>query len=256
MSETGNQRPDATDVAVRVIVLRHVIGYGQNLPDPFELEDASATWTDDERLVIEDESRRVRDDYWATLGEFSAHLSPKEREFSQMSIADYDPFRMIDVSWRLEALGMLLWALGYVENLPSYDTQFGVEDIEIFTKTDPQIFFDNAKLRPQEELDKARDNAEAWNWRSRTRQLIEDGTAFPDDAELASAGFSSFDDIVRNASKINTENGTFNAIDEDWPAFGKAYRDLSEDEWYLVQSITMERHFALNWLCGHAPNNY
>jgi len=45
------------------------------------------------------------------------------------------------------------------------------------------------------------------------------------------------------------------SIDEDFPAFGRAYRDLSSDEWAAVKSIAMERHFALNWLCGYAPEN-
>ncbi len=36
---------------------------------------------------------------------------------------------------------------------------------------------------------------------------------------------------------------------------GKAYRDLDDDEWSTVSSIAMERHFALNWLSGYAPNN-
>ena len=43
--------------------------------------------------------------------------------------------------------------------------------------------------------------------------------------------------------------------DEDCAAFGKPYRELTEDEWQMTTSITVERHFALNWLCGYAPNN-
>ena len=37
----------------------------------------------------------------------------------------------------------------------------------------------------------------------------------------------------------------------DFPAFGKAYRNLSEDEYEQATSIAMERHLALNWLCGY-----
>jgi hypothetical protein len=44
-------------------------------------------------------------------------------------------------------------------------------------------------------------------------------------------------------------------IDEDFPAFGRAYRDLSPEQWSLANSIAVERHFALNWLCGHARGN-
>ena len=58
------------------------------------------------------------------------------------------------------------------------------------------------------------------------------------------------------------ENGTLpkaqslpEMIDNDFPAMGKAYRELDGREWSEVRSITMERHYALNWLCGLAPNN-
>jgi hypothetical protein len=44
-------------------------------------------------------------------------------------------------------------------------------------------------------------------------------------------------------------------VDEDFAVGGKAYRDLSAEEFANVTSITVERHFALNWLCGRAPEN-
>jgi hypothetical protein len=46
-----------------------------------------------------------------------------------------------------------------------------------------------------------------------------------------------------------------NAIGEDFPALGRSYRELSADEWSRLRSIAMERHLALNWLCGFAPGN-
>lgn len=73
---------------------------------------------------------------------------------------------------------------------------------------------------------------------------------------MREAGLISFDSVVRQSVQNHSGDGTFEtAIDEDYPAFGKAYRDLSADEWAIVQSITMERHFALNWLCGYAPGH-
>ena len=44
-------------------------------------------------------------------------------------------------------------------------------------------------------------------------------------------------------------------IADDFPAKGKAYRDLTAEEWSELRSITAERHYALNWLCGRAPKN-
>ena len=34
-----------------------------------------------------------------------------------------------------------------------------------------------------------------------------------------------------------------------------SYRDLTDEEWSSIRSIAFERHFALNWLCGYAPDN-
>jgi hypothetical protein len=44
-------------------------------------------------------------------------------------------------------------------------------------------------------------------------------------------------------------------IEEDFPAKGKAYRELSAEEWSEVRSVTFERHIALNWLCGYSLGN-
>src|SRR5579871_4960160 len=43
--------------------------------------------------------------------------------------------------------------------------------------------------------------------------------------------------------------------DGDFPAFGNPYWDISEEEYSIATSIAVERHQALNWICGRAPNN-
>jgi imidazolonepropionase-like amidohydrolase len=44
--------------------------------------------------------------------------------------------------------------------------------------------------------------------------------------------------------------GVFTAIGGDFPAFGKAYGSLSEEEWSATHQIALSRLRALNWLCG------
>ena len=65
----------------------------------------------------------------------------------------------------------------------------------------------------------------------------------------------SLGDIVRMAAQNAAADGLFEAIDGDFPAFGRPYAQLTADEWFQVTSIAMERHRALNWLCGYAPGN-
>ncbi len=58
------------------------------------------------------------------------------------------------------------------------------------------------------------------------------------------------------AAEKAAEDGLFDrAIEGDFPAHGRSYAQLTADEWSAVSSIAMERHKALNWLCGYAPGN-
>lgn len=183
-------------------------------------------------------------------------FTPWERAFLTEASAAASQQNLVQASWRVEALGVLLWSLQRIPWLPAPDEQF-THDIAEKLPANAGDFFKTASLRPREELEKQRELAELWHWRSRTRQLVEKGEPFP--AMPPNPGgpeFRSYDDIVRFTSKAAKEKGDFaEIIEEDFPARGKAYRNLTADEWSEVSSITMERHFALNWLCGHAPGN-
>ena len=73
---------------------------------------------------------------------------------------------------------------------------------------------------------------------------------------MKAAGYHSYDDIVRHVARNAARQGTIpTCIEDDFPARGKAYRALSKEEWSEVTSIAVERHYALNWLCGHATEN-
>lgn len=250
------ERPDAIDVAIRAVVLRHVVSYGSLLPLPDSVRSNSLWWTDAEKREFSRDSQRSRDEFWKRLGPYRKHLSPKETVFSRMTLDSVADQPIVDAGWRIESLLTLLWALNVVDRLPDYDVQAHPDMMNGFRDAEMDEFVRGAELRPREEIDHARDVAESWHWRSRTRGLIEDGAEFPKDPQLAAAGFYSFDDIVRKTAALHADDGTFSAmIDEDYPALGKAYRDLTAEEWWNVRSVTMERHFALNWLCGYAPGH-
>lgn len=98
--------------------------------------------------------------------------------------------------------------------------------------------------------------AELWHWRSRTRQLMEAGHPFQPSEAMQKAGLNTMEDVIRMSAEEAVKRGDLpQCIANDYPTRGKAYRDLNADEWYEVSSVTFERHFALNWLCGHAPLN-
>jgi hypothetical protein len=251
-------RPTAQDAANRLLVLKHLILTGHAGP-PREVVDALL-----KNLPAEKHAEfiagadRKRDELCQRLQREGLwkHASPREHEYFQANIFDRTHQQHVNASWRLEAAQTLMWALGLVDRLPPYDTQADGELLKKLPHDDPATFVRAARLRDRTQLDGARDAAELWHWRSRTRQLIERGEALPSDENLRAAGIRSFDDIVRRAAQAAAESGLFRAcIDGDFPVRGVAYRDLGTEEWSEVQSISMERHFALNWLCGYAPGN-
>jgi hypothetical protein len=218
----------------------------------------TASWGADERAEFERLGEAQRGEFWRALREAGLwpHLSPLERAHAESTIATMTERQQMDASWRIEAAQTLMWALGMLSELPPYDTAASHDLLQQIPSREVEAFVQSAALRDPADLDAARDTAELWHWRSRTRQLIERGDAFPDDPQMKAAGFQSYDDIARFAARNAAEQGTIPpCIGDDFPAKGKAYRDLTPEEWSEVGSITVERHFALNWLRGHAPNN-
>lgn len=247
--------PDASAVAIRSLILRAVVSYGNQTPAPEAIADERIWWTDNEWSSFVKESRREQDAIWNQLGKYKKQLSPSEKVLSLTTVETITHQQLANATWRAESLGVVLWALNFVDRILPYDQSTGPDFIGKFWQAENEDFVSSSPLRSREEIGHARDIAESWHWRSRTRQIVEDGTPFPDDPSFREAGFFSFDDIVRKTANFHADEGMFIAISEDYPVYGKAYRDMSEDEWSTIRSITMERHFALNWLCGYAPNH-
>jgi hypothetical protein len=58
----------------------------------------------------------------------------------------------------------------------------------------------------------------------------------------------------RRATSWRAEGAIPEPIDGDFPAFGKAFRELAADEHAAVAATALERLYALNWLCGYASD--
>ena len=144
---------------------------------------------------------------------------------------------VVDALWRGEALGTLLWAVGLVE-LPPYDEPFDHAELV-------DVPLENAELRDAEEVERERDSAQLWHWRARTTILQDDPSV-----ELPER-WESFDQLVAATAMRGFERGLLPApMRGDFRAFGKVYRHLTPDQHSEAMSIALERHHALNWLCG------
>ncbi len=250
--------PSPADVATRAIVLKYLVVYALAVPPRDILQPVMQDWSDGERQEYEEQDVAFRKDFWSGLGSLQSALSPWERSFSSATSSTMSRQQQVNATWRVESFQVLIWALGILPKLPPYSVQADHELLKAFPPDsfDPADFISTANLLPAQRIASARSRAELWHWRSRTYELMREGKALPDTAELRSAGFESYDDVVRfTVEKMVEQKSLPRSIDGDFPVRGKAYRDLSDEEWATVNSITTERHFALNWLCGLAPAN-
>jgi hypothetical protein len=189
---------------------------------------------------------------WLREEQLWGSLSARERKLLQKPLGTWSLRDRIDVSWRSEALHVILWALERQESVLPYDHQAGdlePEMIKILGVLKPtQHFMKQAKLRPQAEIEKARLTAETWHWRSRTTLLQKSPDKYKPPEDLT------FQQIISMSVEWAQKEGLFKPIGDDYPAFGKPYSELSDDEWSTMTSIAMERHYGLNWLCGYSAD--
>jgi hypothetical protein len=144
---------------------------------------------------------------------------------------------VVDAVWRGEALGTLLWSLQLAE-LPPYDRSFVPDEVAAVAPED-------GELRDGEEIELERESARLWHWRARTSELQAAGRL-----ELPER-YSNVDQLIGATAMRGYEQGVLPApLRGDFRAFGKVYRHLSPEERAEAHSIALERHHALNWLCG------
>jgi hypothetical protein len=250
--EVNRTPPDASTVMKRVIVLKHIFVKALATPPPEYLAQckerwSAAEWNDFVEGIRSQNTQQVerlrRSGLWNAMDQ-------EERNFMAAGPPEVTQQALVDASWRVESLVCLLWALGYVSELLPYDQQGDPKLTNNLPLESVEVLIKKATLRPLTLIEKQRDLAELWHWRSRTRQLQESGH----DSKLPRN--MTMENVLQLASARAAADGVIPApIKNDFPAFGKAYRDLTDQEYSQATSIAQERHHAFNWLCGFAPGN-
>jgi hypothetical protein len=144
---------------------------------------------------------------------------------------------VVDAIWRGEALGTLLWAL-QLEELPPYDRPFDAEDVA-------EAPLDEARLREPGEIALEQESARLWHWRARTTQVQATGGV-----ELPER-YATFDQLIAATAMRGYEQGVLPPpMRGDFRAYDRVYRHLTPEQHAEAHSIAVERHHALNWLCG------
>ncbi len=250
-----NLRPTAQEAAQRLIILRSQVAHAVLNPPPSYLAEQLQESSDADRKKSIHEWDERRNSLCAALrvsGLWDV-MTQSEQQFISTSAYELDQEIYYDAGWKVEAAVCLMWALGMISELPPYDSE---TDPKIIVKIPPDHdhilqLIKQAKLRKEAEIDEARDTAELWHWRSRTRELEEQGVIPPKKSR-----FATMDEVVRFTAAKHFEEGRLPPLIEgDFPAFEKAYRDLTDKEWTNIRCVSFERHHTFNWLCGYAPKN-
>lgn len=178
-------------------------------------------------------------------------LEDAEREFMQTGPFETTMRQRIDAGWLAESIMCLFWALGRREEILPYDQEADPRSNWLHKDEKTRDLFREAVFRPEAEIDRQRELAELWHWRCRTQTLLATGKipdTLPNGTKMA--------EVIRLAADKAAEwNVLAQPIENDFPAFGKPFRDVSEEELSRLTSIAMERHKAFNWLCGYAEGN-
>ena len=183
---------------------------------------------------------------WMDREGVRARLSKRERSAMETPLGGWEERGVAELSWRIEAVGALLWSVGLVPAIAPYDTMSELDEVipglGVFESSAPLM----TRLRAQDEraMSAQRDIAEIWHWRARTAELQRRSGLLPAPQNLQSA--------LERARAA----GAFDAIPTsgDLLAFGKPYRDLSVEELTTCAAIARERHHALNWACGRSTD--
>ncbi|HSV86040.1 MAG TPA: DUF4272 domain-containing protein, partial [Levilinea sp.] len=179
--------------------------------------------------------------------DLTQHLSRSECSLLYKLPGSWKHTDINSAAWRTDALGSLLWALSYFEELPPYDLKFNrkmvLDTTGVLAYT--TNFAQCALLRPVNQIRHARSVAELWHWRSHTRSRQDAKNR----GVTASLSASTIQEAAKNAF---VERNIPRPIEGDFPAFGKPYAALTPKEHSRMASIAYERHFAFNWLCGYS----
>jgi hypothetical protein len=186
---------------------------------------------------------------WVRSQGIEQHLSGTERDALAQQLGQIEEDILFDLSWRLQALIAVLWALNKIESMPTYAESHSADALQPLLPFGRPIeeFLTTTRLRTEEELVTQRHRAEFWNWRARTDLLRRQGMKPP-------AG-ETYDMIIARAVQTAVDEGVVTEIrDGDVLCNGVPYHGLSQEAFADAASTAQERHCALNWMCGYAED--
>jgi hypothetical protein len=150
-------RPTAEEVADRALVLYALTRRGA-------IELVVAETEGDPQRVAQAEGARSETDRWLERESLHGALTGLERELLDAPSGSWPDDATKDALWRKESLGVLLWALRHIQEIPPYDREFEQQDLDhaITRSGSVSSFRANGELRRAVDFERAWMEADAW----------------------------------------------------------------------------------------------
>jgi hypothetical protein len=163
-------RPTAEEVADRSLVLYALTRRGA-------IELVVAETEGDPQRLAQAEGARSETDRWLERESLQGALTEVERQLLDAPSGSWPDDATKDALWRKESLGVLLWALRHIQEIPPYDREFEQSDLDhaITRSGSVSSFRANGELRRADDLERAWMEADAWFGATEGR-IGEDGT--------------------------------------------------------------------------------
>jgi len=182
---------------------------------------------------------------WLLDEGLSDDLTPDEVSLLRAPLGALDRDEAEGLTWTVEALTGLVWALGLLPAPPAFDRPTDGEAL-LSVLPEPEsptgTFCREARLRDETEIAAARDEAEIWDWRAGLQpELRHPDRARQRDAREALA------DVVAEAR----DSGLLPPLPAtDLLVSGEPYATVDDDALVTLAAIASHRLHALNWVCG------
>ena len=150
-------RPTTTEVSDRALVL-----YALSRRGTIEFV-VSESGGEPSRLA-QAERARLEAGQWLERESVAPALREDERTLMDAESGSWPSEAIADAMWRKEALGVLLWALEHVADLPPYGEEFQQQSVDeaITRYGSVDAFRANGRLRPDDQIEQAWMESDAW----------------------------------------------------------------------------------------------
>jgi hypothetical protein len=149
--------PTANEVADRALVLYAITRRGAIELVVIETEG-------DPQRLAQAEAARVETDRWLERESLADAVTLEERGLLDAPSGSWPREAVNDAMWRKESMGVLLWALRHVEQMPDFSSEFEQPELDraVTRYGSVSSFRANGDLRPNDVIEQAWMEADAW----------------------------------------------------------------------------------------------